>query len=229
VARETRVVPNPANFGYDGVVHDVSPPEFTITLSTQYMFGGDIFNSVSPGDFISDAQKFSISITGLKPKTRHKFMFDGEDQTSKCAQSRTSTINTTGLLTDANGTLNFDFFFDAGINEATSDFEQQNKLAAAKAGTKVFIVESYDGNSKTTGSIGMKYYTNIPTNIFEPVGLNTSQTGTMLSTSGGAPSDISLPGTEQIPAGFASQDINDAIDRNNIRFVAWDNRNEQLQ
>ena len=224
VTRETRVVPNPANFGYNGVVHNVSPSEFTITLSTQYIFGGDIFGSLPIGDFISDAQKFTIAITGLKPNTYHKFMFDGEDQTSKCAQSRTSTTNTSGLLTDANGTLNFDFYFDAGIDEATSDLEQQNKLAAAKAGTKVFIVQSYDGNSKTTGSIGMKYYTSIPANISEPIGLNTSLTGTMLSTS-----DRPLPGVAEIPSGFASQDVNDAIDRNNIRFVAWDNINERLQ
>jgi len=224
VTRETRVVPNPANFGYNGVVHGVSPSEFTITLSTQYIFGGNIFRPLPIGDFISDAQKFTIAITGLKPNTYHKFMFDGEDQTSKCAQSRTSTTNTSGLLTDTNGTLNFDFYFDAGINEATSDLEQQNKLAAAKAGTKVFIVESYDGNSKTTGSIGMKYYTSIPANISEPVGLNTSLTGTMASTS-----DRPAPGTVEIPSGFTSQYINDAMERNNIRFVDWDNLNERLR
>ena len=224
VTRETRIVPNPVNFGYNGVVHNVSPSEFTITLSTQYIFGGDVFGSLPIGDFVSDAQKFQIAITGLKPNTYHKFMFDGEDQTSKCAQSRTSTTNTSGLLTDTNGTLNFDFYFDAGINEATSDLEQQNKLAAAKAGTKVFVVQSYDGNSKTTGSIGMKYYTSIPLNISEPVGLNTSLTGTMASTS-----DRPAPGTVEIPSGFTSQYINDAMERNNIRFVDWDNLNERLR
>ena len=225
VTRETRIVPNPANFGYNGVVHGVSPSEFTITLSTQYLFAGDLFGSIPVGDFVSDAQKFQIAITGLKPNTYHKFMFDGEDQTAKCAQSRTSTTNTSGLLTDANGTLNFDFYYDAGINEATSDLEQQNKLAAAKAGTKVFVVESYDGNSKTTGSIGMKYYTSIPVNVSEPVGLNTSRTGTMLSTSDDRP----LPAAMMIPPGFTSQYINDAMERNNIRFIAWDNLNEQLR
>ena len=225
VTRETRVVPNPANFGYNGVVHGVSPSEFTITLSTQYLFAGDLFGSIPAGDFVSDAQKFEIAITGLKPNTYHKFMFDGEDQTAKCTQSRTSTTNTSGLLTDANGTLNFDFYYDAGINEATSDLEQQNKLAAAKAGTKVFVVQSYDGNSKTTGSIGMKYYTSIPVNVSEPVGLNTSRTGTMLSTSDDRP----LPAAMMIPPGFTSQYINDAMERNNIRFVAWDNLNERLR
>ena len=224
VTRETRIVSNPANFDYNGVVHGVSPSEFTITLSTQYIFGSDFFNEISIGDFVSDAQKFQIAITGLKPNTYHKFVFDGEDQTSKCAQSRTSTTNTSGLLTDTNGTLNFDFYYDAGINEATSDLEQQNKLAAAKAGTKVFVVQSYDGNSKTTGSIGMKYYTNIPANVYEPVGLNTSLTSTMSSTS-----DRPMPGTVEIPTGFTSQSINDAIERSNVRFVAWDNLNERLK
>jgi hypothetical protein len=221
VTRETRIVPNPANFGYTGVVHNVSPSEFTISLSTQYVYG-DFFGSIPTGEYISDAQKFSIAITGLKPNTYHKFVFDGEDQTSKCSQSRTSTTNTSGLLTDANGTLTFDFYFDAGINEATSDLEQQNKLAAAKAGIKVFTVQSYDGNSKTTGSIGLKYYTSLPYGYADPVGLNTSQTATMAST-------VESPTvTTEIPVGFTSQYINDAMDRNNVRFIDWNGLNEQL-
>jgi hypothetical protein len=154
-------------------------------------------------------------------------MFDGSDQTSKCSQVRTSTTNTSGLLTDANGTLNFDFYFDAGINEATSDLEQQNKLAAAIAGIKVFSIESYDGNSKATGSIGLKYYTNIPA-IYH--GLNTSETATMASTGTGGIGGgtlineiTSLPGMEIIEN---TQAFNDAIERSNVRFIAWDNINE---
>ena len=220
VTTETRIVPNPANFDYTGVVHTISPAEFTITLSTNYM--NDIFGSVAIGEFISDAQKFSISITGLKPNTYHKFMFEGEDQTSKCAQSRTSTTNTTGLLADMNGTLNFDFYYDAGINEATTDLEQQNKLAASKAGVKVFTVQSYDGNSKTTGSIGVKYYTGLPFGFDQPITLNTSQTATQAATSDRAT-------TSAIPAGFSSQSIHDAIDNNNVRIFDWDNVNERLR
>lgn len=217
VTRETRIVPNPANFEYSGVVHSILPQEFMITFSTDYYRGG-----FEIGQFISDAQKFNIAVTGLKPNTFHKFVFDGEDQTAKCAQSRTSTTNTSGLLTDASGTLNFEFYYDAGINEATSDLEQQNKLAAAKAGIKVFTIQSYDGNSKTTGSIGLKYYTGLPYDFAAPVGLNTSQTGTMF-----AISDRPMPAETSI--GFTSQVINDAIERNNIRFVAWDNLNENLR
>ena len=214
VNRETRVVSNVANFDYTGVVHNVTPSEFTITLSTQYML------SLPVGEYISDAQKFAIALTGLKPNTYHKFMFDGEDKTSKCVQVRTSTPNTSGLLTDANGNLEFDFYFDAGINEATSDLEQQNKLAAAKAGIKVFTIESYDGNSQATGSIGLKYYTGIPYDFADPVGLNTSQTATMASTT-------EAPTTSEIPAGFTSQYINDAIQSNNVRYINWNGLNGQ--
>ena len=217
VTRQTRIVPNPANFEYSGVVHSVSPSEFMITLSTDYYRGG-----IEIGQFISDAQRFTIAVTGLKPNTYHKFVFDGEDQTAKCAQSRTSTTNISGLLTDASGTLNFEFYYDAGIDEATSDLEQQNKLAAAKAGIKVFTIQSYDGNSKTTGSIGLKYYTSLPYDYAAPVGLNTSQTGTMF-----AISDRPMPA--DVSVGFTSQVINDAIERNNIKFVAWDNLNENLR
>jgi hypothetical protein len=220
VTTETRIVPNPANFDYTGVVHTISPPEFTISLSTNFM--NDIFGSIPLGEFISDAQKFSISVTGLKPNTYHKFMFENEDQTSKCAQSRTSTTNTTGLLTDVNGTLNFDFYYDAGINEATTDLEQQNKLAASKAGVKVFTVQSYDGNSKSTGSIGVKYYTSLPFGYDQPIALNTSQTATQVATT-------DRPAASAIPAGFSSQSIYDAVENNNVRIFDWDNLNERLR
>lgn len=215
VSYETRTVPNPANFAYNGIVHDVSPSEFTITLSTQYIDAG-FLGQISIGEYISDAQKFSISITGLKPFTFHQFMFDGADQTVKCTQTRTSTVNTSGLLTDANGTLNFDFYFDAGINEAVTDLEQQNKLAAAIAGTKVFSVQSYDGNSKATGAIGLKYYTSLPSNFSNPTPpLNTSPTATMGSTV-----DTSNPTIIMLEPN--SQYLNDAIERSNTRIIDWD-------
>jgi Domain of unknown function (DUF4815) len=216
VTTQTRIVPNPANFGYNGIVHNISPADFTITVSKQYAYFG-----YNLGEFVSDAQKFAISITGLKPNTYHKFMFDGEDKTAKCSQTRTSTTNTSGLLSDANGTVNFDFYYDAGIDEATSDFEQQNKLGAATAGTKVFKVESYDGNSEASGSIGLKYYTNIPYNYSNVTGLNTSQTATMAATT-------DRPPAAQTQDTFSAQAVNDAIDRKNIMPAYWNGLNINL-
>lgn len=221
VTTQTRVVPNPANFAYNGIVHQVTPTDFTITLSKLFSDFGYGITAFNFGEYISDAQKFSISITGLKPNTYHKFMFDGEDKTAKCSQTRTSTTNTSGLLSDVNGTVNFDFYYDAGIDEATTDFEQQNKLAAATAGTKVFSVESYDGNSKSSGSIGLKYYTNIPFGYSSTSGLNTSQTATMAATTDRPPAAAA-----QDP--FTAQAVNDAIDIKNIRTLYWDGLNINL-
>ncbi len=219
VATVVRIVPNPANFAYNGIVHKVTPTDFTITLSKQYSYFG--YGSFDLGEFISDAQKFTISITGLKPNTYHKFMFDGEDRTAKCSQSRTSTTNTSGLLSDANGTVNFDFYYDAGIDEATSDFQQQNKLGAATAGTKVFNIQSYDGNSQASGSIGLKYYTNIPFDYSNASGLNTSQTATMAATT-------DRPPAAKAQETFTAQAVNDAIDFKNIRPVYWNLLNKRL-
>jgi hypothetical protein len=220
VSTQTRVVPNPANFGYTGIVHQITPPDFTIMLSKQYSYM--LYGSFDLGEFVSDAQKFNISITGLKPNTYHKFVFDGEDKTTKCSQSRTSTTNTSGLLADANGILNFDFYYDAGIDEATSDLQQRNKLAAATAGTKIFSVESYDGNSKSSGAIGLKYYTNIPFDYNNASGLNTTQTATMASTS------TDRPSSSQADM-YTAQAVNDAIDRKNVRIVNYRDINGREQ
>lgn len=203
VATETKTVPNTTNFSYTGIVHDVTPPEFTVLMTTQNIY---LNREIDSDLYISDQQKFVISITGLKPNTYHKFVFDGEDKTAKCVQYRTSTSNVTGLLSDANGTLTFDFYFDAGIDEATSDLEQQNKLIAAIAGIKEFSVESYDGNSKAVGSIGMKYYTNIPA---ASTGLNVSGSITATTTSSTPPSQ-DLTSIDQI----TSQGVNEATERN---------------
>jgi len=218
VTTETKTTPNIAKFEYDGVVHDISPADFTIMLSSEYTDspnGGPVRSKI----YISDAQKFTISITGLKPNTYHKFVFDNEDKTSKCSQLRTSTTNTSGLLSDTNGTLNFDFYYDAGIDEATSDLQQKNKLAAATAGNKIFSVESYDGNSKTTGAITLKYYTDIAYDYNNASGLNTSQTATMASTT------TAKPSTSQTNETFTSQTVNDAVDKKNTTIINYRNIN----
>ena len=132
--------------------------------------------------YIADAQKFVISITGLKPKTFHQFIFDNVDKTDKCVQKVTSGTNSgSGLLSDEYGTLTFDFYYDAGITEATSDLTQQNKLAAAVAGPKAFVVQSYGGgNSKAAGSIEMKYYSDLTDALTGSyTGLNVTQTTTV--------------------------------------------------
>ena len=211
VTTVTRTVPNTSNFDYTGIVNNINPAEFTITLSKTFTYFW--LSAISSQAFIADNQKFSIGITGLKPNTYHKFMFDGLDQTSKCSQSRTSTTNTSGLLTDANGTLSFDFYYDAGINEATTDLEQQNKLASSTAGIKVFSVESYDGNSKSSGAINLKYYTNLTFGNSPDLNVSTTVTGASITDS------AQTTTITAIDTGYDTQQVNDAMESNNIRAV----------
>jgi hypothetical protein len=222
VSTQTTTVSNVANFNYTGIVNNVTPPEFTISLSTQYI---DIGYGVGQLLYIADAQKFVINVTGLKPNTYHKFMFAGQDRTDKCSQSRSSTTNTSGLLTDENGTMSFDFYYDAGIDEATSDLEQQNKLASATAGIKVFSIESYDNNSKATGSISLKYYTDLV--LTNSGGLNVSATVTDSAVAGAGSTSDNFA-TAGFDVGFTTQEINNAQERNNVRYVFNEEYNVQL-
>ena len=214
ITTKTITVTNPNRFQYNGTVNLITPSEFTLQQTYDYvdigMFG---FIQIGPG-YIADSQKFVISVTGLKASTYHQFIFNGEDQTSKCSQVRNLTTNTSGLLSDANGVITFDFYYDAGITEAAySDIEQQNKLAAALAGIKTFTVQSYDGTSKAAGSITMKYYTNLTTTAASTLNVTPSITTT---STGGTTTSVAT-GTGGTTATTAA--INDAIDTNNINYV----------
>ena len=175
---------NPQNFLYSGTVFDIQPSLFEIQLSSdQYAnyFGTTI---VIPG-YVADSQRFKISATGLKPKTRHKFFFADQDKTTDCSQifSSTSGTGTTGLVSDENGVIVFDFFYDAGINEATTDLTQQNKLATSSSGVKKFSIRNSDATSGANGTIEIKYYnkSSTATSSLSTTGTTGSQTTGMTS------------------------------------------------
>lgn len=159
-----KVVTDPDSFDYVGIVHSVEPPNFTIIQGIERDIT-DLWNTSRGGGnittvrkFVADSQLFIISVANLKPNTDHKFFIDGVDKTSLCKQIRISTDVATALRSDENGLLAFDYYYDAGINEATSDLEEQNKLVASVAGEKQFKVESTDGNSFAGGTITIKSY-----------------------------------------------------------------------
>lgn len=148
----------PSGFTYTGTAFSVTPSSFRLMMSQKNL----TYNEYIPyGSYVADSQKFTIEVTGLKPNTLHQFYFGGELQTAKCTQIRTTTTNTTGLLTDENGTIKIDYFYDAGINEASTDLEQQNKLLSATAGVKQFSIQNVDASSYASGKIELKYYTGL--------------------------------------------------------------------
>lgn len=163
VTTSVMYVTDPTNFKYVGSTHSIQPSTFTLTMSYNnipYEYG-----YIPYGIYVADAQKFNISITSLKPNTYHNFYIAGDDLTGKCKQIRSSTNNTTGLLSDSNGVLNFDFYYDAGIDESTSDIQQQYKLLASSAGSKIFTIKNVDSSSFSTGEIVLKFYTNLTPEI----------------------------------------------------------------
>jgi hypothetical protein len=181
VSTTTQTVDNVAAYTYGGIVHNITPDTFTVTES--FAYGNDYYyTNLGVGEifYIADSQKFVISISGLKPLTNHTFNFDGEDRTVKCAQVRTSTTNTTGLRSDENGTLTFDFYYDAGLDETGSDTQARNRVISNIAGQKRFTIENNDGTSKAHGVITLAFYSE-----YEEIvkGLNISETSTSLSTS----------------------------------------------
>jgi hypothetical protein len=182
VTTEIRTVPNPATFQYTGIVHSISPDSFTVSEGLQTI-GDYYYGFAYTYPYIADAQRFTISVSGLKPNTNHTFNFDSEDRTSKCSQIRTSTTNTTGLKSDANGVLTFDFYYDAGLDEAGTDVEARNRAIASIAGQKRFSIDNNDGTSRAAGVITMAYYTNNPTG-YDYLNVSPTTTGAATSTTG---------------------------------------------
>ena len=221
VTTQTVTTTNPSRFTYNGSISRLEPAEFTLMMSLTYAYGINIFGGsyippTNAGSFIADSQLFEIAVTGLKPNTYHQFLFNSEDQTAKCSQSRTFTTNTSGLLSDENGVITFDFYYDAGITEASSDLQQQNKLAAAIAGMKTFVLQSYDGTSKATGSINMKYYAPVWLTTDTSTSTDTStlnNTTTVTDTSTGTTNPPVTPITNDI-----ATEVADAIDNNNVYY-----------
>jgi len=163
--RETITVPNPATFNYNGTVQSIAPNYFEMPNWTWWTWvGPNYFNNSSYAGQKGyvDNQKFTLFVSGLKPNTIHKFILEGQDQTSKTQQIRVNDSDggyTSGLVSNNDGLLRFDFYYDAGIDEAASDWELQNKIASSVAGDKSFRLESYDLVSTATGAFNIKTWT----------------------------------------------------------------------
>ena len=206
ISTTTQTTDNIATYTYGGIVHNVTPDTFTVTES--FAYGSDYYyTNIGVGEifYIADSQRFTISISGLKPNTNHTFNFDEEDKTAKCQQVRTSTTNTTGLRSDENGTMSFDFYYDAGLDETSSDVQARNRIISNIAGQKRFIIENNDGTSRAQGVITLAFYSEYQDVL---TGLNISETSTTLSTSTtGSTTQTTLPATAQYTGGSSGDGL----------------------
>jgi len=181
ISSRTISTSSPDTYVYAGEVVDIVPRNITI--------GGSNINDPSnyqiwlsqgeaPG--ISDAQlinngnqsywytngnRHRISVIGLKPNTVHTFMYDGIPSTDKCVQIRTTTDNVTGLKTDENGSLTFDFYNDLQVDWSTiqTSFAEDQLRSGSTPGNKSFEIESFDGSSLATGVITVTPWLAAPT------------------------------------------------------------------
>jgi len=145
------------------------------------------YNDTVVRRWIADAQKFLVTVTGLTPYARHYFYFDGVDSSSKCQQiipaEQIGNFNpgfqpTPGeLYSSTAGHLQFEFYYDAGITEATSDFELQNQRAASIAGRKAYNIRSDGGGSSASGVVDIAYYGHATSSRTSPAATSTGSSG----------------------------------------------------
>lgn len=113
-------------------------------------------------DYINAEHVFNITITGLRPLTNHKFIYDSEDMSLNCRPA--GGIMGDGLISRRDGTLTFDFFYNlskqlngAGVDIPNSivqsEFNKYKEYIARKAGKKVMRVENYDKTSTAETTI----------------------------------------------------------------------------
>ena len=143
-----------SGFGYIGT-GSIVPNTFVLSMSAK-----DIspYGYTPQNAYVGDSQKFLITMWGLKPSTYHDFIFAGENHTEKCKQIRTTTTNTTGLLSGADGKIQFEYYYDAGFDELGSDVQQRNKLISSIVGVKMFALQNSDISSYAAGRIDVKNY-----------------------------------------------------------------------
>jgi len=180
VSSRTITSNSPDTYVYVGEVVDVTPRNISIGGSNindpgNYqiwqslgMVGeisdGQLINNANQSYWYTNGSKHRISVVGLKPNTLHTFSFDGVESTDKCVQIRTTTDNTTGLKSDANGTLTFDFFNDLQVDWSTiqTEFAQDQLRSGSTPGNKTFNLESYDGSSIAEGVITVTPWLGLP-------------------------------------------------------------------
>lgn len=110
--------------------------------------------------YVSRDQKFTISVAGLKPNTTHTFVFANNDETAFCTQIN-GLSNAGKLVTSANGTLVFDYYYASPIsrqfnNTAVITYNQYNQFydyLNKMAGTKQFSLQSIDLTSTASDFI----------------------------------------------------------------------------
>ena len=133
-------------------------------------------------------QIFNVVVTGLKTNTIHKFFFEGLDTTSKTKQ--TGGVLGGGLKSDANGRIEFTFYYHPDI-EATTSVSQSAADIEKAAGVKSIRVASNDNTSYAESTLQIQQYVSevIETPPPPPTAITPPATSTTQTIAGGGRSN----------------------------------------
>lgn len=136
----------PGSFGFVGTVSSIQPPVFATNT---------LVDASGATKYYAPSQQFRIVATGLKPSTVHSITFD-----NALANQNVRMVNgSSSIVSDAQGRIEFDYLYSIGSGE--TEFAIQNQ-AVATFGEKYFLIQSADGTSYATDSIGVNVYNSTP-------------------------------------------------------------------
>ena len=179
--QKSYVPKNPDQYLYNGEIVELTPRNVTIGGSNindpnnqqiwlsqgmeKSVTQSQLQNNLNANYWWTNGYVHRVSVIGLKPNTYHDVYFDGTLATSKCEQIRTTTTNTTGLLSDENGAITLNFYNDMFINwsEVNTLFAQDQVRTGSTPGAKPLVIKSADSSSVASGVIGVAPWLAAPT------------------------------------------------------------------
>lgn len=96
--------------------------------------------------FIAAPQKFTITVRGLLPTTVHYPYFDRKKISSSDIKPVYGKLGDS-LVSDANGQLTFEYYYDSGLPASASTYAYFQELRASVAGNKQLVVTNIDQSS----------------------------------------------------------------------------------
>lgn len=99
--------------------------------------------------FTTREQVFRVTGTGLMPLTVHYFYFERR----KVAAAKLKMVGgKTGdmLITDENGRISFDYYYDSGVTAAATTEEEAERITNLIAGPKNVVLSNIDATSLPT-------------------------------------------------------------------------------
>lgn len=94
---------------------------------------------------VAASQAFTFNVTGLKPLTKHNFIFDSKNHNADCVPF--GKVLGGDIITDEQGTCSFIYHYSSGLPTTNTDYTAFNSLLNNVIGNKTAQIQSADGAS----------------------------------------------------------------------------------